>query len=92
MLLDVPDYLFCRITDEFMDQPVILQSGFTYEKEHILRHFQYNGNTDPMTREEVDPEVLILNKNIKQATQDYLMKNPWAFEYIPGEKIENIQM
>lgn len=31
--MDIPDYLVCRITDELMDEPVILSSGFTYEKE-----------------------------------------------------------
>jgi hypothetical protein len=34
--VEVPDYLLCRITDELMDEPVILESGFTYEKEQIL--------------------------------------------------------
>lgn len=29
----VPDYLMCRISDELMMEPVILSSGFTYEKE-----------------------------------------------------------
>lgn len=37
--LEVPDYLVCRITDELMNEPVTLQSGFTYEKEQILKHF-----------------------------------------------------
>ena len=36
---EVPDYLLCRITDEIMEEPVILESGFTYEKEKILEHF-----------------------------------------------------
>lgn len=45
-----------------------------------------------MTREEVDPEVMIFNKNIKQATSDYLMKNPWSFEFVPCEKLANIWM
>jgi len=58
----------CRITDELMDEPVVLESGFTYEKEQIQRHFKVNGSFDPLTREEVNPNVLILNKNIKQAT------------------------
>jgi hypothetical protein len=31
--MEVPDYLLCRITDELMDEPVVLESGFTYEKE-----------------------------------------------------------
>lgn len=30
--LEVPDYFLCRITDEFMDEPVTIESGFTYEK------------------------------------------------------------
>ena len=75
-----------------MEEPVILESGFTYEKEKILEHFQYNGSFDPITREKVNPEVLIFNKHIKQASQDFLMKNPWAFEYVPGETLAQIQM
>ena len=39
IFLEVPDYLLCRITDEIMEEPVILESGFTYEKEKILEHF-----------------------------------------------------
>jgi len=37
-----------------MEEPVILESGFTYERAAILEHFQKNGNFDPMTREEVN--------------------------------------
>ena len=50
MELEVPDYLLCRITDELMDEPVVLESGFTYEKTEILRHFERNGNFDPICR------------------------------------------
>jgi STIP1 family protein 1 len=46
----IPDFLLCRITDDFMEEPVIIQSGFTYEKKAILKHFQINGCTDPITR------------------------------------------
>jgi len=48
-----------------MNDPVIIESGFTYEKEQIKKHFEMNGNFDPMTREEVNPTVLIINRNIK---------------------------
>lgn len=58
----MPDFLLCRITDELMDEPVLLTSGFTYEKSEITRHFEKNGNFDPMTREEVDTNILIINK------------------------------
>jgi STIP1 family protein 1 len=82
--LDVPDYLLCRITDELMEEPVVLDSGFTYERAQIQRHFRANGCFDPLTRQEVDPNILIENRAVKQATQDYLVRNPWAFEFIPG--------
>lgn len=90
--LDVPDYLLCRITDELMDEPVTLSSGFTYEKSQILRHFTVNGNFDPMTREEVDTSIMIPNKSLKYAIQDYLLNNPWAFERVYGETLEDIKL
>jgi hypothetical protein len=35
----VPEEFLCRITDDLMVDPVILSSGFTYEREAILKHF-----------------------------------------------------
>jgi STIP1 family protein 1 len=61
----VPEYLLCRITDDLMEEPVILTSGFTYEKSAILSHFKINGAFDPLTREPVRADNLILNRNIK---------------------------
>jgi len=46
----LPDYFVCRITDELMEDPVIIGSGFTYERSAILKHFEANGAYDPMTR------------------------------------------
>lgn len=51
-----------------------------------------NGNFDPMTREQVNPNVLIINKQIRIAIQEYLLLNPWAFERIYGETLAQIQM
>lgn len=31
----IPDFFLCRITDDFMEEPVIIESGFTYEKTAI---------------------------------------------------------
>lgn len=50
----IPDFLLCRITDDFMQEPVIIQSGFTYEKKAIIQHFQINGCTDPITRYDLE--------------------------------------
>lgn len=81
----IPDFLLCRITDDFMQEPVIIQSGFTYEKKAIIQHFQINGCTDPITRQQVDPHVMIPNHYLKQASEYFIEKNPWSFMYIPGE-------
>lgn len=90
--LEVPDYLLCRITDELMEEPAALESGFTYERSQIIKHFEKNGNFDPMTREEVNPAILIPNKSLKYASQEFLLNNPWAFERVYGETLEQIKM
>ena len=48
--MDVPDFLKCPISDELMKDPVVIQSGHTYEKAMIEKHFKKNGATDPITR------------------------------------------
>ena len=90
--LEIPQYLICPITDDLMEDPVVLQSGFTYEKSTILKHFQVNGSIDPLTREEVDSTKLITNQSIKQATEEFLRANPWAFEFCPYDTIHSVTM
>ena len=75
-----------------MEEPVVLASGFTYEKTSIQKHFQINGNFDPMTREEVKVKELTPNNHIKHATEAFLRENPWAFEHFPGETIMSVHM
>ena len=70
--LEIPDFLLCPITDDLMEEPVVISSGFTYEKSEILKHFQTNGNFDPLNRDQVDPKILITNYNIKHATEEFL--------------------
>ena len=74
----------CPITDELMETPVILSSGHTYEKSAIVSHFKVNGPTDPLTRETVDPNILIVNRGLKQAISDFFKHNPWAYRHVPG--------
>lgn len=69
---EVPSHLLCLFTEELMEEPVMLSSGFTYEKNQIEKHFEINGNFDPQTREEVSTTNLVLNRNIKDATEQFL--------------------
>ena len=75
-----------------MEQPVLIESGFTYEKAEIKRHFERNGNFDPITRQEVNPKMLIDNIHIKHATADYLANNPWAFEHVYNESMHQVHL
>ena len=90
--MEIPEHLLCRISDDLMHDPVVLESGFTFERAQILLHFKRNGPTCPMTRQQLNPDVLIPNQNIKQATSEFLVQNPWAFEYIPGQTLEALHM
>ena len=90
--LSIPEHLICPITDDLMEEPVMISSGFTYEKSEIQKHFKTNGNFDPLNREKVDPNNLITNYSIKHATEEFLRSNPWAFEFTPYDKLENINM
>jgi len=75
----------CRITCDLMRDPVCLSSGFTYEREAILKHFSVNGYTDPMTRQKICPDIIIENRELKNAIEDFLLKNPWAYKHVRGQ-------
>ena len=49
--VEVPDFLKCAIADDIMKDPVIIQSGHTYEKAMIEKHFRMLGAFDPVTRQ-----------------------------------------
>ena len=90
--LDVPDYLKCAITDELMIEPVLIESGHTYEKAMILEHFKKSGAIDPITGQEVNPQVIVPNHALKKASKDFLAQNPWAYQHIINEDYRNIAM
>lgn len=74
----------CRITEELMHDPVLLSSGFSYEREAIMKHFSYNGWNDPVTRENVRQDVIVENRNLKKAIENFLKQNPWAYNHMPA--------
>lgn len=36
---EIPNYLLCKITLDMMDEPVVTEAGFAYEKSVLLKHF-----------------------------------------------------
>lgn len=90
IVFQIPDYLICNITLDLMEDPVTTQSGQTYERSAIEEHIQRNGKTDPFTRKPISG-TLYPSIAIKKAIEDFLEKNPWAYEFSEGQTIEDIQ-
>ncbi|GAW78912.1 E3 ubiquitin-protein ligase [Plasmodium gonderi] len=76
----IPDYLCCKISMCLMNEPVITPSGMTYDKIFLYEHVKHNGSFDPVSREQFSMREVIPNYAIKEATDNFLKSNPWAFE------------
>ena len=65
----------CPITQRIMIDPVIIESGVTYERKAILRWFE-NGNTIcPVKEEEIqDRELIIQNQNCLSLIKEFRKK------------------
>jgi len=86
----IPDYLCCKITLDLMEDPVTTSAGHSYDKEPLIAHFKRNWYNDPVTREPIKKDAVVPNLNIKQAIEEFVKHNPWAFEYIPNENYMDI--
>lgn len=76
----VPDYFMCPISMVIMHDPVTTPNGISYERGCLEEHLRRNGAIDPLTRKELTLEMLRPNTSLKEAIQDFLDKNAWAFE------------
>jgi STIP1 family protein 1 len=54
-----------------MEDPVIAESGHTYERSAIETHMKQNGKFDPFTRKEIS-EKLYSNLLVKTLIDDFL--------------------
>ena len=69
--VEEPQEYVCIITQELMENPVIAEDGYSYEKEAIQRWMREHRNQSPMTRQVMDPSKLIDNRNLKDAIETY---------------------
>ena len=67
-MTDIPNEYLCPITLEIMNDPVICNDGYTYERNSILN---ISNNISPITRENIDLNNLIPNRNLKNAIERY---------------------
>ena len=60
--VDVPESFKCPITLDIMEDPVICEDGYTYERASIL---SLPTSISPMTRQPINKNKLIPNRNLK---------------------------
>ena len=75
----VPDALCCPISFELYCDPVITPEGRSYERSCIEMYLRRESK-DPVSRKYLTAAMLIPNMQLKKAAEDFLEKNPWAFE------------
>jgi len=67
-MTEIPCEFICPVTFEIMEDPVICCDGYTYEKSVILN---LPDSLSPLTRQQIDKNNLIPNRNLKDAIERY---------------------
>lgn len=68
------DSIYCPISYQIMENPVITPSGFTYERK-FLEEWLITNPSCPMTGQYVDNELLVPNRIMKNIIDDIKRKN-----------------
>ncbi|KAL7627253.1 hypothetical protein AAE478_001442 [Parahypoxylon ruwenzoriense] len=77
---EVPDWVIDDISFGIMVDPVITNTGKSYERASIMEHLRRHP-TDPLTREPLLPSELRPNLQLKEACQEFLDQNGWAVDW-----------
>ena len=59
-----------------MRDPVVLSSGHTYDRIAVNDYFVKFGHRDPQTNNEVNPNCVIDNINLKKQIEVFIAENP----------------
>ncbi len=73
-MISIPDDLKCPLTKKLMEDPVIADDGYVYERSAILEYFKSN-ITSPVTNEVFDDFILRSNKQIKKKIDLFKSEN-----------------
>lgn len=63
-----------------MEDPVISEAGFTYERKALEEQYKMKGPIEPINRKECKG-LIFPNHALKIAIEQFLNENPWAFEF-----------
>lgn len=73
--IEFPEDFICPITQEPFVDPVILESGNSYERSAIAAWFEDGNSTDPLTNVVLGSTALVPNHMLRKAVVD------WVFKY-----------
>ena len=82
---EIPHEFLCPITLDIMNEPVICNDGYTYEKNMIIN---LPNSISPLTRKLIDKNNLIPNRNLKDAIERYKLSQ--IKPVLPNQKITNM--
>jgi U-box domain len=71
---DVPMDFVCPITSEIMNDPVLCEDGFSYERSAIEMWFSKDKRTSPMTNMELTSIETTPNVALKNEIENFLKK------------------
>ena len=71
MEIKIPDCYLCKINNKLLINPFIIDSGFSYEKEDIQKHFKNSGKFCPFTKIKVSSNI-VPNTNLKNSIEEFL--------------------
>ncbi|CAD8191682.1 unnamed protein product [Paramecium pentaurelia] len=75
--IQMPEYFVCPILFEIMEEPILLNSGLSYDKSSIQQQFRQNGYIDPLTRQSIDPLSLIENIQLRNGIIEIKREYGW---------------
>ena len=91
-ITEIPDEFICPITLDIMNDPVICEDGYTYEKKSIL---QLQTSISPMTRQPIDITKIIPNRALKYAiirfNKNYDLETEKKIEIVKKEWLKKME-
>ncbi|KAL8111318.1 hypothetical protein AgCh_019144 [Apium graveolens] len=70
----IPQFYFCPIFQEIMQDPVVAADGYTYEAEAIKGWLESGNDKSPMTDQNLANDVLVPNHVLRSAIQEWLQQ------------------
>jgi U-box domain len=62
-----------------MEDPVVSEAGFTYERKALEEHYKLKGPIEPINRKQCKGYI-ITNQALKITIEEFLNEHPWGFE------------